>query len=102
MGLSGHFDASWSEWSWIINSQYVTEQYQYPDSINMQKTYVYSFLDFTNSCFHTAAKLVDQSLYIQTQNQHTDMNKLNKTEYNIVCLLTCIDSVGFVMYLRTP
>ena len=28
----------------------------------MQKTYVYSFLDFTNSCFHTAAKLVDQSL----------------------------------------
>ena len=67
-----------------------------------KKTYVYSFLDFTNSCFHTAAKLVDQSLYIQTQNQHTDMNKLNKTEYNIVCLLTCIDSVGFVMYLRTP
>ena len=59
-----------------MNSQYVTEQYQYPDSINMQKkTYVYSFLDFTNSCFHTAAKLVDQSLYIQTQNQHTYMNK---------------------------
>ena len=50
-----------------------------------KKTYVYSFLDFTNSCFHTAAKLVDQSLYIQTENQHTYMNKLNKTEHNIVC-----------------
>ena len=50
-----------------------------------KKTYVYSFLDFTNSCFHAAAKLVDQSLYIQTQNQNTYMNKLNKTEYNRVC-----------------
>ena len=67
----------------------------------MQKTYVYSFLDFTNSCFHTAAKLVDQSLQ-STQNQHTYINKLNKTEYNIVCLLTCIDLVGFVIYRRTP